>query len=78
MASPKSPLRVVNIDTEDFTVNYAGKPYTVKSGDISKPYKQHIALHIAKHLVDKILNKKGIKTNKEPERGKIFGMVLTG
>lgn len=73
---PKSPLRVFNPTPKDFTVNFNGKPYTVKSADYSKELPQHIAVHVAKHLVDKIMNYKGIPTNKEPERNQILSTVL--
>lgn len=50
-------IRLYNPDTEDFNVKYDQKTYTIKSLD-SEEFKYRIALHITKHLVNHLINKR--------------------
>lgn len=61
-------VKIYNPDTHDFTVKYAGKPYTAPALKIST-FKKPIAEHIKKHLANHIFNKKGfgLHTNKIDE-----------
>ncbi len=58
-------------------VKRGDKLYTVKSGEYSKYYSDHIALHIAKYLIDRILHKKNIATHLKPERNKVLSKILS-
>mgnify|MGYP007134649114 CR=1 FL=1 len=51
-------VRIYNPDTEDFTVNYDGKPYTIHALEMEK-FPTAIANHIKKHLADHLLHKRG-------------------
>ena len=59
-------VRIYNPDTEDFTVNYEQKPYTINALEMQEfPY--FIAQHIKKHLADKLLHKRGTKINPQDD-----------
>lgn len=49
-------IEVYNPLDTDFTVNFNGEPYTVLAGK-SRPFPIFLALHIGKHLSDKMLAK---------------------
>ena len=55
-------VRILNPDTEDFTVKYHKKSYTIEALGTAE-FPEHIAEHIKKHLADKLLEKKGARTN---------------
>ena len=63
--------RIYNPDTEDFTWNYHGNPFIVKALEIQE-FDLPIANHLQKHLADKLLWKRGIKTNAEEDLKNIF------
>jgi len=52
----KETKRIFNPLTSDFTVLYAGNPYTVRAHDMAE-FPVEIADHVQKHLVTEILNK---------------------
>jgi hypothetical protein len=56
--------RIFNPTSDDFTVSYAGVPYTILSHDM-KEFPIEIADHVQKHLVTHILNKKGSFTEQD-------------
>lgn len=49
-------IEVYNPTDEDFTVRFNGEPYTLAS-HARREWAQYLALHVAKHLSDYILNK---------------------
>ena len=53
----KKKVRLFNPTTEDFNVKYAGKTYVLKSLE-SDEFSYRIALHVKKHLVDFLINKR--------------------
>jgi hypothetical protein len=63
--------RIYNPDTDDFTVNFDSKPYTIKALEIQE-FPIHIANHIKKHLANHLLHKRGVKINPEADLSKIF------
>lgn len=64
-------ISLYNPDTNDFTCNYVGKPYTIQALEITK-FPFYIAHHIKKHLADHLLHKRGIKENPEADLENIF------
>ena len=48
-------IEVTNPTSEDFTVNYNGEPYLLKSGE-TKSFTKHVGYHIAKHLAHQMVN----------------------
>lgn len=63
-------LRIYNPSTDDFTVKYEGKEYSIGALDMQE-YPYHIANHIKKHLADYILHERGIKTNPQDDLAEI-------
>lgn len=63
--------QIYNPDTEDFTVAYSGKFYTIPATQIAT-FPTVIADHIQRHLAIHILNKRGVKTNYEDDLAKIY------
>jgi hypothetical protein len=59
-------IRIYNPDTEDFTVEYSGVPYTIRALEMES-YPTHIANHIKKHLANKLLHDRGIKINPDAD-----------
>ena len=53
-----------NYSDEDFSWKYDGQEYTFKAGSIT-PMEKVEFNHFAKHLIDRELGKKNIKTNNE-------------
>lgn len=61
-----------NIDNEDFTWNFAGKPTTIKASKTEElPLK--IAILFRKHLVDKI---KGKDKFKDVEKNRLLELII--
>ena len=52
--------RFVNIDNEDFTGYHDRQPWSIKAGE-EKQVPIYLAKHFAKHLVDRVLQKGGVK-----------------
>lgn len=71
---------VINIDNEDFSITYDLKGnkepelYEIKSLEIGK-FPEPVAEHIKKHLAEKILNKRGVKTNYTDDLEKIINEI---
>lgn len=66
---------VFNPDTQDFVVEYDGLSHTLKAGKMKK-FTYRLGHHVAKHLADKILNKRNLKTNQEPNRSELLKRIL--
>lgn len=65
-ANSKKMVRIYNPDTDDFTVEFHQKPYTIYALEMAEfPYE--VAKHIKKHLADKILFKRGIGREAVPD-----------
>lgn len=60
--NPLNEVAIYNPDSQDFTVNYGGKPYTIGTKEGLK-FPKEIANHIAKHLAKHLVFKRGIKRN---------------
>lgn len=67
-----------NIDSEDFVFEYdksrGNYPYTIKAGSIAR-LPRFLAEHALKHLIDKLLNKRKIKTNNEAARADLRDQI---
>lgn len=50
-------IEIINPLAEDFTVRFNGEPYTLKAG-AQVHYPRFLALHIARHISDKLLSDK--------------------
>lgn len=75
-------INFTNIDDEDFSHKYAKEEYTIKSGE-TKVLPRFLAVFLAKHLMDKILLKKGVQDYMSPDlrkplAEKILGEVVWG
>jgi hypothetical protein len=68
-------IGVFNPTTKNFTWKYDGESYTIPKGEMVK-FKYHLAHHMAKHLIDKILTDKSTPTNKVEERAKWEKKIL--
>ena len=64
-------VRIYNPDTDDFTVNYESKPYTIRGLEIDE-FPFHIANHIKKHLADHLLHLRGVKVNPTADLMEIY------
>ena len=73
----KNKLGVKNPLIEDFSVNYdlsgLGQPktYTLKGLEIDF-FEPVIAEHLKKHLVNAIINKRGVKVNRDADAKEIY------
>ena len=54
-----------NIDDEDFIGKWGGQEYLIKAGE-TKAFPSFLVEHFAKHLIDRILIRKGVKNYKDP------------
>jgi len=75
--NPQDILVFCNIDKEDFTFKLDGNPYTIKAGD-TRFFPRFLAIHGAKHLVDKILNRQEKKTSLDNLREPLGKQILLG
>jgi len=70
-----------NIDDEDFVFEYnkseGNSPYVMPCGEVAR-YPKFLADHALKHLIDKILTKKGVKTNNEIARTEVANQIVIG
>jgi len=64
-------IRIYNPDTDDFTCNFHGEPYTIHSLEMAE-FTFYIAKHIQKHLADRLLHKRGIKESPRADLENIF------
>ncbi|RLG43309.1 MAG: hypothetical protein DRN81_06795 [Thermoproteota archaeon] len=62
----KKTRRIYNPLTDDFIVKYSGKKYTLPALDWGE-FVLYLADHIEKHLIDKIINKRGVPTDTNRE-----------
>jgi hypothetical protein len=74
-------VTIHNIDDEDFEFSYnaseGNAPYTIPAGEVAR-YPKFLADHALKHLIDKILTKKNIKTNNELARMEVANQIVIG
>ncbi|MBU0964729.1 hypothetical protein KKC06_06845 [Patescibacteria group bacterium] len=70
-----------NIDDEDFIFDYnkseGNPPYLMPAGEVVR-YPKFIAKHALKHLTDKILNKRGERTNNQVLRDELANEIIIG
>lgn len=59
--------RFTNSSKEDFTWNWDTTPYTIKAGE-SKIFPDYLAEHLAKHFIDRELDKMKKNTNSLKDR----------
>ena len=69
-------IPIYNPLLKDFSVNYAfndeaPKEYTIHAREIES-FPEYIALHIAKHLAQKVVWERGIKTSYDDEFDKAY------
>ena len=65
MSKTLDTTRFVNIDNEDFTFHLNNEPIVIKARE-EKTMAIYVAEHGAKHLIDKILQKQGVKNTLTP------------
>jgi len=75
--NPQDVIVFCNIHKKDFTFNFDGNPYTVKAGE-TRFFPRFLALHGAKHLIDKILNEQDKKTSLDNLREKLGKQIILG
>jgi len=71
METKETITPIYNPDIEDFTFAFNGEDYTAKSLEISR-FPEHISNHLKKHLADRILNKRGVRTNVRDDLEEIY------
>ena len=79
MADSSKIITLQNIDDEDFTFEYnsseGNHPYLIAAGDTAR-FPEFLAKHALKHLTDKILNKRGERTNNQTLRLEIADQII--
>jgi len=75
--NPQDVIVFCNIDKEDFTFKFDGNPYTVKAGE-TRFFPRFLAIHGAKHLVDKMLNAQEKKTSLNNLREELGNQIILG
>ena len=69
---------IYNIDNEDFTTTYDldgnKQAYTIYAKEYGT-FLAPIADHLSKHLADKVLRKRGVKTNYPDEYNKVLAEI---
>jgi hypothetical protein len=72
-------VSILNIDDEDFEFEYnrseGNAPYNIPAGQIWRA-PGFLAAHGLKHLIDKILTKRGLRTNNTLERQKLAAEIV--
>ncbi|HEC66918.1 MAG TPA: hypothetical protein ENI23_16710 [bacterium] len=80
MVSYKTIL-LQNIDDEDFMFEYnaseGNPPWLMPKSEVVK-YPEFLAVHALKHLIDKILNKRGERTNNQVLRDELANQIIVG
>src|SRR3990167_4719587 len=68
-----------NIDSDDFVFEYdksgGNPPYLIPANTVRR-YPRFLAEHALKHLIDKILTKKKMKTNNDTERQDLASQIV--
>lgn len=81
MPSQHTIVTLHNIDDEDFVFEYnaseGNPPYLMPAGEIVR-FPHFLAKHALKHLIDKILNKQGERTNNEIKRMELANQIIVG
>jgi|TARA_Y100000310_G_C20699561_1_gene828480 hypothetical protein len=75
MANEIKSVEFLNFTDEDFTCNYDGVPYIIKAGQTFF-CEEWRAKHFAKHLIDRELNKRNVRTNDQSARVKLMEKCL--
>lgn len=66
-------INLINPTSKDFTQNFNGEPYTIKTGE-SKTFAQFVGFHIAKHLATKmVLDTFSKKDRNDPKKAIAIG-----
>jgi len=58
-------VNFTNIDEEDFVGKWGGEEYLIKAGE-TKAFPAFLVEHFTKHLIDKILLRKGVDDYNDP------------
>ena len=78
-ASQHDVVTLHNIDDEDFTFEYnrsEGNPaYTIPKDEVAR-YPRFLAEHALKHLIDKILTKREVRTSHEDKRMELAEQII--
>lgn len=64
-----------NIDDEDFEFAVNSSPYFISANEV-RNFPKFMAQYAVKHLIDKILNKRGIATNNVAKREELAGQIV--
>ena len=75
--SPQDVIVFCNIHKKDFTFKFDGNPYIVKAGE-TRFFPRFLAIHGAKHLIDKILNEQKKKTSLDNLRQELGKQIILG
>ena len=68
-------VKFYNFTDEDFTCKWDGVPYTIKAGETIM-FEDWKAETFAKHLIDRELNKKDIRTNNQQRRDELYNKIF--
>ena len=72
-------VTIRNVDIDDFTFEYGraegNYPYVIKAGAIAR-FPRFLAKHAMKHMINQILNRKGIRTDNESARAELQNMIF--
>jgi hypothetical protein len=75
MDSLSDIITLQNIDNEDFDFAYDKRPYIIRAGQVRR-FPRFLANHALKHLIDKILTKRKIRTNHETHRADLAEKIV--
>jgi len=74
-------ITLQNVDDENFVFDYnkseGNPPYLMPAGEVVR-YPEFVARHALKHLIDKILNKRGERTNNQVLREELANQIIIG
>lgn len=72
-------ISIQNIDDEEFVFEFdrasGNYPYNIPTGEIRR-FPRFLATHAVKHLIDKILTKRNMKTNNQQSRQELASQIV--
>lgn len=70
-----TPTPIYNPDKSDFTIAWNEEPHTIHAGEI-ETYPKWLADHIAKHLCNHLVMKRGIRVNYDEDYKEMMAQII--